>query len=78
MQGPINPPYQTACFLKKNSLLATQKPVSNTSEVRDKYEHSDSKPLQEKDLLNNLQKKDEPDQDEEDTFKSSIATALYN
>ena len=35
VQEPINPPYQTACFLKKNSLLATQKTFSDTSEEQD-------------------------------------------
>ena len=30
VQGPINPPYKTACYLKKNSLLASQKTMENT------------------------------------------------
>ncbi|XP_028397693.1 putative tRNA (cytidine(32)/guanosine(34)-2'-O)-methyltransferase [Dendronephthya gigantea] len=32
VQGPINPPYQTACYLKKNNLLATQKTETNISQ----------------------------------------------
>ena len=35
-QAPINPPYQTACYLKKNSLLATQVTGAAASDVAEK------------------------------------------
>jgi hypothetical protein len=82
VQGPINPPYQTACYLKKNSLLATQKTVSNTSEEKDCHDESENTTEPTVAYDNDLQMKNKSDikanehEDDSEALKSDIATAI--
>ena len=79
VQGPINPPYQTACYLKKNSLLATQKTVSNTSEEKDCHDESKNiKPTvaHDVDVQTEGDTKASEDEDDSEALKSDIATAI--
>ena len=76
VQEPINPPYQTACYLKKNSLLATQNTIGHISEEKNHRNESKNDSIPHEEELQNENKNDTKNEDDTEAMKSDIATAL--
>lgn len=47
-QSPINPPYQTACYLKRNNLLSTMNPEQGNIHAEDTSKEENKLPVMDK------------------------------